>query len=172
MNIAQRAFMFVIGLAAWVGLCTPPALAQTTGAYDLSVSQMASTTCSSGEPVALGGSLHFDVAVSTTTDTTASPPTVIYSYQTSIASALSGVGQITNTNYTAGTGYSGGSQSATSAASFTVALRYGLDSHGSAPSMMLNQTLQVNVDNAGGINASVVSSSTDCVDQPIAGGSH
>jgi hypothetical protein len=113
--------------------------------------------------------MHFDLSVSTTTDTTTSPPTVIYSYQASIASALSGVGQGTNTNYTAGTGYSGGSQSTTPAGSFTVALRYGLDSHGSAPSLMLNQILQVNVDNTGKIGATLVNSSSDCVDPASAG---
>jgi hypothetical protein len=144
---------------------------QASGAYDLSVGQTVSSTCSAGEPVTLGGNLHFDLSVSTTTDTTTSPPTVIYNYQTSITGVLSGVGQSTSTNYTAGSGYSGDSQSTASPANFIVELRYGLDSQGSAPSLMLNQTIQLAVDNNGGISATLVNSSTDCVDQPSQGGS-
>jgi len=171
MKIGFRASIFVIGLAACVGLSAPYLLAQSSGAYDLQVGQTASTTCSAGEPVALSGTMHFDLSVTTTTDTTTSPPTVIYNYQASIASLLSGVGQASTTNYTASTAYSGGSQSTASPANFTVELRYGLDSHGSVPSLMLNQTLQLTVDNTRGISATLVSSSTDCVDPPSQGGS-
>ena len=172
MKVCFRASILVIGLAGWIAIATAGAQGQARSAtYDLAVSQTAPTTCSAGEPAALNGRIQFEASVSTVTDTTTSPPTVIYTYQTSIASDLSGVGQTTGTNYTASTAYSGGSQSTTSPASFTVVLRYGLDSQGSAPSLMLNQNLQLTVDDTGRIGATLLSNSTDCVDQPSEGDS-
>jgi hypothetical protein len=172
MKVCFRASILVIGLAGWIAIATAGAQGQARSAtYDLAVSQTAPTTCSAGEPVALNGRMQFEASVSTVTDTTTSPPTVIYTYQTSIASDLSGVGQTTGTNYTASTAYSGGSQSTTSPARFTVVVRYGLDSQGSAPSLMLNQNLQLTVDDTGRIGATLLSNSTDCVDQPSEGDS-
>ena len=165
-----RASIFANAIVAWVVLAAAGALAQASGGtYDLAVNQTASTTCSAGEPVALSGKLHLDLSVTTVTDTTTVPPTFIYVYQTTISSDLSGVGQNSQTNYIASTGYSGGSQSTSSPAQFTVALRYGLDSQGTAPSLMLNQTVNITADNTGKISATLVNSSTDCVDQPSDG---
>ena len=165
-----RPSILVTVIVAWVTLPGSGAFAQAGGGnYDLIVNQTASTSCSAGEPVALTGKLHFGLSVSTITDTTTQPPTLIYVYQATISSDLSGVGQNTQTNYIASTGYSGGSQSTSSPAQFTVALRYGLDSQGTAPSLMLNQTVNITADNTGKISATLVNSSTDCVDQPSDG---
>ena len=165
-----RGAMFSSAVVAWVALAASAALAQASGGtYDLAVNQTASTTCSAGEPVALSGKLHLELSVTTITDTTTSPATLIYVYQVMISSDLSGVGQTTQSNYIASTGYSGGSQSTSSPAQFTVALRYGLDSQGTAPSLMLNQTVDITADNTGKISATLLNSSTDCVDQPSDG---
>jgi len=172
MKVCFRASILVIGLAGWIVIATTGAQGQARNpTLDLAFSRTAPTTCSVGEPVTLNGRMQFEASVSTVTDTTTSPPTVVYTYQTSIASDLSGVGQTTGTSYTASTAYSGGSQSTTSPASFTVMLRYGLDSQGSAQSLMLNQNLQVTVDDTGRIGATLLSSSTGCVDQPSEGDS-
>ena len=165
-----RPSILVTVIVAWVTLPGSGAFAQAGGGnYDLIVNQTASTSCSAGEPVALSGKLHLELSVTTITDTTTSPATLIYVYQVTISSDLSGVGQTTQTNYIASTAYSGGSQSTSSPAQFTVVLRYGLDSQGAAPSLMLNQTVNITADNTGKISATLVNSSTDCVDQPSDG---
>jgi len=161
-----RVAIFATGIVGWLVLPASRALAQaSSGASDVAVNETVSTTCSAGEPVALTGNLHLDLSVTTTTDTTVIPPTPVYVYQVTISSDLSGVGQTTKAGYVASTGYSGGSQSTSSPAQFSVALRYGLDSHGEAPSLMLNQLVNITADNTGKISATLANSSTDCVDQ-------
>ena len=166
MKSQLRVAIFATGIVAWLALPASRAVAQaSSGASDVAVNETVSTTCSAGEPVTLTGNLHLDLSVTTTTDTTTVPPTPVYVYQVTISSDLSGVGQTTKAGYVASTGYSGGSQSTGSPAQFTVALRYGLDSHGAAPSLMLNQTANITADNMGKISATLVNISTDCVDQ-------
>ena len=165
-----KTFSLAAAILACFALSAFEALAQgSSGAFDLAINQTASTTCSAGEPVALAGNLHLGLSVATTTDTTTSPPTVYYVYQATISSDLSGTGQNSAANYSASTAYSGGSQSTSSPAQFTVALRYGLDSHGAAPSLMLNQNVSIMADSTGNITATLANSSTDCVDPASSG---
>ncbi len=165
-----RVAIFATASVAWLVVPASRAAAQVSnGASDLAVNETVSTTCAAGEPVALTGNLRLNLSVTTSTDTTTDPPTPVYVYQVTISSDLTGVGQTNKTGYVASTGYSGGSQSTSSPAQFTVALRYGLDSHGAAPSLMLNQTANITADNTGKIIATLVNSSTDCVDQASQG---
>lgn len=170
MKTHLKASIFTAVILACFALSGSEALAQgSDGAFDLTINQTASTTCAAGEPVGLAGNLHLGLSVATTTDTTTSPATVYYIYQATISSDLSGTGQNTGATYSASTAYSGGSQSTSSPAQFTVALRYGLDSHGAAPSLMLNQNVNITADSTGNITATLANSSTDCVDPASSG---
>ena len=159
-----KASILEVAILACFVLAGSEALAQGSGAYDLAINQTAGTACPAGEPVALAGNLHLGLSVTTFTDTSTDPPTLYYVYQVTISSDLSGTGQNTGGAYSASTAYSGGSQSTSSPAQFTVALRYGLDSHGDAPSLMLNQNVNITADNTGNITATLANSSTTCVD--------
>jgi len=154
MQSCLRLLTFSLALAVAAALSPPAALAQST--LDVAVNQPASTTCSSGEPVALNGNLHF--TYSFTTD----PVTLINTYQIIVASGVSGVGQSTQTNYSGGASFGYSLSTADSPAQFTAQLKYDLNSQGSASSLMLNQTVNITVDTSGNISASVASSSTTC----------
>jgi hypothetical protein len=107
--------------------------------------------------VGLNGNLHF--VYSFTTD----PATAINTYQVAILSNLSGIGQATQTSYAGENASFGYSFPATaSPAQITLQLGSRLFSQGSAPSLMLSQTVNITVDTSGSISASVVGSSTTC----------
>jgi hypothetical protein len=150
-----KGLTFSLALAVVAALSAPAAQAQST--LDVAVNQTAATACSSGEAVALSGNLHF--AYSFTTDST----TGINTYHIAIASNLSGFGQATQTDY-AGENASFGYDFPTtdSPAQITLQLGSRLFSQGSAPSLMLNQTVNVTVDTSGKISANVGSSGTQC----------
>jgi hypothetical protein len=136
-------------------LSAPVALAQSS--TDVSVNQTAATTCSSGEPVAVSGNLHF--AYSFTIDST----TGINTYHIAIASNLSGGGQATQTNYVGdNASFAYDFPTTDSPAQITLQLGSRLFSQGSAPSLTLSQTVNITVDTAGNISANVPSSSTTC----------
>jgi len=150
-----RILTLSLAVAVAAALSAPAARAQST--LDVAVNQTASTTCSSGEAVALSGNLHF--TYSFTTDAA----TGINTYQVAILSNLSGVGQATQTSY-AGENASFGYNFPTTASPAQITLQLGsrLFSQGSAPSLMLNQTVNITVDTSGNVGASVASSSTTC----------
>ena len=149
-----RILCFSLALAAVMALGTSAALAQST--LDVNVDQTTATTCSSGEPIVLNGNLHF--GYSFTTD----PTTGINTYRVTIASNISGIGQATQTNYAGSASYGYDFPSTDSPAQITLQLATRLSSQGSAPSLMLSQTLNITVDTSGNIDASVASSSTQC----------
>ena|SRR5216683_6145621 len=154
MRDCVRLLTFSVVLAIFAALSTP-ARAQST--LDVNVNQTAATSCSSGEAVALSGDLH--LAYSFTNDAA----TGINSNHVAILSNLSGLGQATQTNY-AGENASFGYDfpSTVSPAQITLQLGSRLSSHGSAPSLTLNQTVNITVDTSGNISASVANSSTQC----------
>jgi hypothetical protein len=145
---------FAIVLAVLATLSAPAALAQST--LNVAVNQTASTTCSSGEAVALNGNLHF--TYSFTTD----PATGINTYQIAAVSNLSGVGQATQTSYAGNASFAYSYPTTASPAQITAQLQYPLNSQGSAPSLTLTQTVNITVDTGGNISASVASNSTTC----------
>ncbi len=150
----SRILGFAVALLA--ALMAPAAVGQSTYSTNVSVNQTASTTCSSGEAVALSGNLHF--TYSFTTDAA----TGINTYQITLASNVSGVGQATQTSYAGNASFAYGYPTTASPAQITAQLAYRLDSQGSAPSLTLNQTVNITVDTSGNISASVASSSTSC----------
>ena len=149
-----RILGFVVAVMA--ALITPAAFGQATYTTDVAVNQTANTMCSSGEAVALNGNLHF--AYSFTTDAT----TGINAYQITLTSNLSGVGQATQTSYAGNASFAYGYPTTASPAQITAQLKYPLDSQGSAPSLMLNQTVNITVDTNGNITAGVANSLTTC----------
>lgn len=145
------------GVALLAALIKPVALAQSpAGTYDLAVNKTASSTCSSGEAVALNGNLH--LTYSFTTDVT----TGINTYKITAASNVSGVGQATQTSYGGSASFAYSYPTTASPTQITAQLQYPLSSQGSAPSLTLGQTVNITVDTSGNISASVASSSTSC----------
>ena len=138
-----------------VTVLSAAASAQST--TDVAVNDTASTSCPSGEAVALTGVLH--VAFASTTDAA----TGINNYQIAVLSEQSGTGQATQTNY-AGENASFGYNFPTTDSPAQISLQLGsrLFSKGSAPSLQLNQTLNITVDTAGHISASTAGSTTQC----------
>lgn len=151
-----RALMLLFGTALLAALCAPTALAQSGYAYSASVSQTVATSCASGEPVALSGTMQFQYSV--TTD----PDSGTNRFQIAIASSLSGVGQATQTAYAENDTYSYGVTSASSPVQVTLQLQPTLVSQGSTPNLLLPQTVSITADTSGNISATVTNGSTTC----------
>ena len=147
--------VFAILSVATLALTNTAALAQSGYGTDVAVNGTASTTCSSGEPVALTGNLHIQYSVT-------SVPLAGTRYEISMASSFSGTGQTTQTVYSGSGSYGYGFTTADSPAQVTLQLSTPLGSKGDAPSLRLSQSVSITVDTSGSINASVISSSTDC----------
>lgn len=155
MGSCFRIWTFSLALAVVAALTLPDASAQS--ALDVAVNQTASTTCPSGEAVALNGNIHF--TYSFTTDAT----TGINTYQIAAANNIAGVGQATQTNYPGENATFGYNFPTTdSPAQITLQLGSRLNSQGAPPSLMLAQTVDITVDTSGNFSASVASSSTSC----------
>ena len=151
-----RIVSVVFGLGVWMMLCAPAALAQSGYSYSVSVGQTVSSACSSGEAVALSGALQFQYSV------TQDPDSGNYRFQITVVSSLSGVGQTTQTNYAENDTYNYGVTSASSPVQFTLQLQPTLVSQGSAPNLLLPQTVTITADASGNITASVANGSTAC----------
>ena len=153
----HRSTCMTVLLALLLGLGT--ALAQSapvTNSYDLIVTdQKTVNTCSSGEPVALNGVMHFSYSVSTDSS-------VVNHFSVTVANNLTGVGQNTGTYYVASDSDNYSSNNDDTSADLTVELKSDLKSQGSAPGMTLVQSLHIVVDTTGNINAQVVSNTTGC----------
>jgi hypothetical protein len=133
------------------------AFAQSTGGSDLAMNQTVSTNCGSGEAVALGGNLHFTYSASS------DPASGANQYQVTVASNSSGTGQSSQGNYAGSASFAYSFSTTDSPAQLTPLLRYRINSQGSAPSLMLNLSLAISLDNTGNFSASVGSASTECV---------
>lgn len=151
-----RNLSVVFGLAVSMMLCAPAALAQSGYTYSTSVGQTVSTACSSGEAVALSGTLQFQYSV------TQDPDSGNYRFQIAIMSSLSGVGQTTQTNYAENDTYGYGVTSASSPIQVTLQLQPTLVSQSSAPNLVLPQTVNITADTSGNITVSVANGSTSC----------
>jgi hypothetical protein len=156
----QYMFHFKGATVVLVLLISAAALAQSgtpvTYTYDASVTnQVTVNQCSVGEPVALNGTVHF--SYSFTTDSSG-----VNQFTVSAANTLTGVGQNTGTPYVADDSDQYTSNTSDLSADLTVELRSNLKSQGSAPSLILVQSLHVTVDVSGNISAQVVGNSTNC----------
>lgn len=151
----MKSSLAIAMLASALAIGSTLATAQST--TEVAVNDTASTSCPSGEAVALTGVLH--LAFTSTTDAA----TGINNYQIAVLSEQSGTGQATQTNY-AGENASFGYNFPTTDSPAQISLQLGsrLFSKGSAPSLQLNQTLNITVDTAGHIRASTAGSTTQC----------
>jgi Tfp pilus assembly protein PilX len=146
----------ILALAA-LAIAMTSTLATAQSTTDVAVNDTASTSCPSGEAVALNGVLH--LAFTSTTDAA----TGINNYQIAVLSDISGTGQATQTDY-AGENASFGYNFPTTDSPAQISLQLGsrLFSKGAAPSLQLTQTLNITADTAGHISASTAGSNTQC----------
>ena len=131
--------------------------AAQSGGYSATLqNQLTTNSCSAGEPVALSGTMNYQVAVGTDPDSGANTFTI------SVSNNLAGVGQTTGGSYAAsdsGNYILSSTQPSTEA---TVEFKTDLTSQGSAPSLTLDQTLDIVVDTTGNISVQVTGNSTQC----------
>jgi hypothetical protein len=104
----------------------------------------------------LSGTINYQVAIGTDPDTGAN------TFAITVSNNLTGVGQTTGGNYTASdsNNYILSSTQASTEAVFE--FKTDLTSQGSAPSMTLDQSLDIVVDTSGNISAQVTGNATQC----------
>jgi hypothetical protein len=147
-----------VGLMAAFLICAAGALGQSAVAnsYDIDLNnQVTVNSCSTGEPVALEGTVHIDASVNTDS-------AGINHFSLKAVGNLIGIGQTSGSAYTASDSDDYSSNVDDSSADLTVELKSDLKPQSSGSSLMLVQTLHIVVDTTGNISAQVVSSSTSC----------
>jgi hypothetical protein len=137
-------------------VCTGLAGAQAPAYTATLQNQLTTNSCSAGEPVALNGTISYQVAVSTDASTGANTFTITTSNN------LNGVGQTTGTNYTASDSSDYIVTSSQASTEAVVEFKTDLTSQGSAPSLTLVQTLDIVVDVTGNVSAQVIGNTTQC----------
>ena len=138
------------------GICAGLAAAQAPAYTATLQNQVTTNSCSAGEPVALNGTISYQVAIGTDADTGANTFTI------TVSNNLTGVGQTTGGNYAASDSSNYILSSTQSSTEATVEFKTDLTSQGSAPSMTLDQTLDITVDTTGNISAQVTGNGTQC----------
>jgi hypothetical protein len=139
-------------------LCAAGAVAQSpvTNSYDINLNnQVTVNSCSAGEPVALDGTVHIDLSVSTDS-------AGVNHFSVTATGNLTGSGQTTGATYTAGDSDDYSSNTSDASADMTVELKSDLKPQGSNSGLTLVQSLHILVDATGNISAQMVSSSTSC----------
>jgi len=127
----------------------------TTYIYDAYLDNQGTiNTCPAGENVNLNGTVRFSYQF--TTDSTGNH------FAVKAVSNLTGVGQTTGTNYTAGESNEYDADTSDSSKDMTVQLSSDLGSQGATPGMTLVQDLHITVDTNGSITAEVVDNNTSC----------
>lgn len=139
-------------------VCAAGAFGQSsvTNSYDINVNnQIALNSCSTGEPVALDGTVHIDASVNT-------DDAGVNHFAVKAAGNLMGTGQTTGIAYMANDSDEYSSDVDDSSADLTVELKSDLKPQGQASSLTLVQRLHIVVDTRGNISAQVVSNSASC----------
>jgi len=136
--------------------CVGSAVGQAPASTTTLQNQVTTNNCSAGEPVALNGTVNFQVAVST------DPTSGANSFTVTASNNLTGVGQTTGSNYVASDSSDYIVSSTQNATEATVEFKSDLTSQGSAPSLTLIQTLDIVVDVSGNVSAQVTSNTTQC----------
>ncbi len=139
-------------------MCAAAALGQSaiTNSYDINLNnQVAVNSCSTGEPVALDGTVHIEASINTDS-------AGVNHFALVAAGNLMGSGQTTGTVYTASDSDNYNSDVDDPSADLTVELKSDLKPQGSTSTLMLVQMLHIVVDATGNISAQVVSNSTSC----------
>jgi hypothetical protein len=146
------------GFLAALLLCAAGAFGQSavSNSYDINLNnQITTNSCSSGEPVALDGTVHIDASVNTDSSG-------VNHFKLNATANLAGSGQTTGTAYLASDSDDYSSDNDDARADITVELKSDLKSQGATPGLTLVQSLHIIVDTAGNISAQVVSNSTSC----------
>ena len=112
-------------------------------------------SCSTGEPVALDGTVHIEASINTDSSG-------VNHFALVAAGNLMGSGQTTGTVYTASDSDNYNPDVDDPSADLTVELKSDLKPQGSTSTLMLVQMLHIVVDATGNISAQVVSNSTSC----------
>jgi len=146
------------GFLAALVLCAAGALGQSavSNSYDANLANaVTANNCSSGEPVALSGTVHVSYSVST--DSSGAN-----NFAIAAATNLSGIGQNTGAAYTAGDSDDYSSSTTDASADLTVELKSALTAQNGGPGLNLVQSLHIVVDTSGNISVQVVSNTTNC----------
>ena len=129
---------------------------QQVYSFDVPVSnQIASTSCSAGEPVALTGNVH--VQYTFTTDDAG-----VHHFTITPSSNISGVGQTTSGAYVASDSNSYDVSSADPSTQLETDMQSDLTPQGSGAPLTLVQSLQITVDIYGNISAQILQNATQC----------
>jgi hypothetical protein len=136
--------------------CAALAAAQAPAYTATLQNQVTTNSCSAGEPVALSGTVSYQVSVST------DPTTGANTFTITASSNLNGVGQTTGTSYLASDSSDYIVSSTQPSSEAVVEFKSDLTSQGSAPSMTVVQTLDIVVDASGNISAQVTGNTTQC----------
>ena len=136
--------------------CVGSAVGQAPASTTTLQNQVTTNNCSAGEPVALNGTVSYQVAVGT------DPTSGANTFTITAANNLSGVGQTTGTGYVASDSSDYIVSSTQPSTEATVEFKSDLTSQGSTPSMTLVQTLDMVVDASGNISANVTGNTTQC----------
>jgi hypothetical protein len=137
-------------------LCAGLAAAQAPAYTATLQNQLTTNSCSAGEPVALNGTISYQVAVSTDASTG------VNTFSITASNNLSGVGQTSGTNYTASDSSDYIVSSSQPSTEAVVEFKTDLTSQGSAPSLTLVQTLDIVVDVTGNVSGQVTGNTTQC----------
>jgi hypothetical protein len=137
-------------------VCAGVAASQAPAYTTTLQNQVTTNGCSAGEPVALSGTINYQLAIST------DPTTGANTFTITASNNLSGVGQTTGTNYAASDSSDYIVNSTQPSTEAVVEFKSDLTSQGSAPSLTLVQTLDMVVDASGNISAQVTGNTTQC----------
>jgi hypothetical protein len=152
MQVCKKISLAILLTVVCAGLAAAQAPAYTATLQN----QVTTNSCSAGEPVALNGTINYQVAVST------DPSTGANTFTVTASNNLSGVGQTTGTNYAASDSSDYIVSSTQPSTEATVEFKSDLTSQGSAPSLTLVQTLDIVVDTTGRVSAQVTANNTQC----------
>ena len=136
--------------------CVGSAIAQAPASTSTLQNQVTTNNCSAGEPVALNGTVSYQVSVST------DPTSGANTFTITASNNLTGVGQTTGTSYVASDSSDYIVSSTQPSTEATVDFKSDLTSQGSAPTLTLIQTLDMVVDVSGNVSAQVTSNNTQC----------
>jgi hypothetical protein len=117
--------------------------------------QVTVNQCSTGEPIALSGSMHFNYSF--TTDSNG-----VNHFSIAAANNLMGIGQNSGTTYSASDSNPYSADTSQPSAELTVDFKTDLNSQGQAPTLTLIQTLHILVDTTGNIVGATVQNMTQC----------
>lgn len=148
---------WLTGLTLLAVTVSAPAFAQST-VYPADVAvdnQVTTNQCSTAEPVALSGNMHFEYTYNTDSDG-------VNHFSVTVANNLAGVGQNSGMSYTASDSNPYSVDTSEASADLTVEFRSDLNPQGSGSGLTLVQSLHITMDTSGNISGQVTQNNTQC----------